>query len=273
MANVKDWMPDFRRLPAELALAGAISMIGSALGTWWAAVQSNAPEITSVGWLVVFVALAFAILAFIAIGAWVIGWARRQWVPHKAPAPSVGLTQVATATVRDPPPLTADQRVFRIALKQFSLTHPQRLTDCIGAVRGVLVARIKELGDQDYSHALHRALHEAWSGGSRYLPTVISLASVESELIDVAKLQHQLRCFFSEYQQALGGIADLNALAKIDLRAAPAMRKLLDVDKEAASELAKLKVWPEAEGGVRKCAEGAMASNEAIWTTPTRINF
>jgi hypothetical protein len=88
--RIRDYLPDFKRLPADWLLAAVLSIISSAIGTWQAAIAENAPDITSVGWLIVFVALAFAILALMAFGAWLVGWAKRQW---RREAPKEGLQE------------------------------------------------------------------------------------------------------------------------------------------------------------------------------------
>lgn len=93
-SRIKDYLPDLRRLPADWLLGWVLSMIASAFGTWWVATASNAPNITSVGWLVIFVALMFVLLALLAVAGWVAGLIRRQWRGGLAANPAAETTQL-----------------------------------------------------------------------------------------------------------------------------------------------------------------------------------
>lgn len=77
--RIEDYLPDLKRLPADTLLAWIISMIGALIGTWWAATVESAPKITSVGWLIVFVLLAFALMLLSAACAWLFFWIRSQF--------------------------------------------------------------------------------------------------------------------------------------------------------------------------------------------------
>ena len=168
--------------------------------------------------------------------------------------------------------LTADQLQFRVFLKQFALTWPANLHDAAGRVRAVVVNKLKQNGDRDYSYALFHAMHFAWSSGSKSLARVTELASAELEKIDVEALQHALQVYFDEYVWEQRAIANLNVLVKIDLAALPETQRWLEMDRNCSAELAKLTVWEEAKR-IKKIGADEMANNTANWTTPFRVNF
>ena len=170
------------------------------------------------------------------------------------------------------PPLTTDQMQFRVSLKQFALTYPAQLYDAIGRVRAVLIRKIKQNGDRDYSYALHHAMHFAWSSGNRHLERIKELASAELERIDIEALQHALRVFFDDYVWEQRLIANLNVLVKVNLDPLPETQKWLSTDKECWAELGKQKVWSEA-AKLGEITEERMASNAANWTMPFKVNF
>lgn len=169
-------------------------------------------------------------------------------------------------------PLTADQIQFRVSLKQFALTYPAQLYDAISRVRAVLVRKIKQNGDRDYSYALHHAMHFAWSSGNKHLERIKELAGADLERIDVEALQHALRVFFDDYVWEQRLIANLNVLVKVNLDPLPETQKWLSTDKECWAELGRQKVWSEA-AKLGKITEERMASNAANWTTPFKVNF
>jgi hypothetical protein len=76
--DLSKWKPDPRKSVVEQAIWAAIALAISYLGTGWAKAQESAPVMTSLGWLMVFVALALAVLALIAVAAWVAGFVARQ---------------------------------------------------------------------------------------------------------------------------------------------------------------------------------------------------
>jgi hypothetical protein len=169
--------------------------------------------------------------------------------------------------------LTEDQRAFRIALKQFALTHPERLLGLLARVRSALVQRIKDAGDKDYSWALHQAMHSGWSNSGQSLLRIKELAGIESELIDIDGLANALRVFFGDYEWDQKGIANLNMITKIDdLRTLSETQKWLSADKDCLLELIKLKVWPDGSS-LKKISEDKMATPGINWTRPYRVNF
>ena len=93
---IKDYLPDFKRMPADYILTSVLSMIGSALFVWFTATAANAPHFTSVGWLLIFAALAFVLVLLFACGAWAVAFARRHW---RASAASPTKARTTTPTV------------------------------------------------------------------------------------------------------------------------------------------------------------------------------
>lgn len=195
------------------------------------------------------------------------GWRIRSPVVWQ----SVSLTQADTKLAALP--LTEDQKQFRVGLKHFCLTYPERLQNDLGRVRAVLVNHIKGLGDEDYSYALFHAIHFGWSSGSRVIPAMANEANLSLHTMDVILLQKLLNDYFSEYQWDQRSIANLNVLAKLDLTNSPATQKWLATDKECLAELDKLKVWPEATKNLKIISADNMAISEVNWTEPFRVNF
>lgn len=91
---LSDWLPNPKKAPGEQIVSYAVSLVVSWLAVKWASAQENAPDITSLGWLCVFVALAFALLFLIAVAGWVAGWVRRQWLTPPASANSRVVTKM-----------------------------------------------------------------------------------------------------------------------------------------------------------------------------------
>lgn len=168
--------------------------------------------------------------------------------------------------------MTHDQRAFRLALKQFSLTFPEKLERDSSRVRAVLIQRIKSIGDKDYSYALHHAMHFAWSAGSTPLRDINRLADGDSEHLDIEALQDCVVTYFHEYQWMQKSIANLNVLAKISLEDRDEVVRWLDTDRACWSELEKLRIFPEA-GKLRQIGEHLMAFPGENWSKPFRVNF
>ena len=104
------------------------------------------------------------------------------------------------------------------------------------------------------------------------LSELSAAANVETDQMDVDKILQLLLNLFDAYRKSQIVIVNLNHLAKLDLKALPAMRKWLEADKDCLADLDRLEAWPEAVR-LKKITDATMAVNVDNWTTLIRVNF
>jgi hypothetical protein len=107
------------------------------------------------------VAIGGCLLVVIGLGGLVVGAGFKETVVTVATNPQ----SAESTAIAAPAPLTTDQHDFRLALKQFALTCPDRLVGSSGRVLSLLIEKIKSLGEQDYFPALFLYLHLGTSAG------------------------------------------------------------------------------------------------------------
>jgi hypothetical protein len=170
-------------------------------------------------------------------------------------------------------PLTADQREFRLALKQFALTCPASLQNHVGQVARIVQDREKETsGRSAASKALHFFIHFSTSSNMQGLNNLLDLGKVNIEDMDVTAIQNDIDHFLSDYRWRQVGIANLNQITKIDLSALEQMKEWLAFDAECRKELLKMKAWAEAEK-ISGNNDDKWASTGKSWAKPEVINY
>jgi hypothetical protein len=99
------------------------------------------------------------------------------------------------------------------------------------------------------------------------------LADKNLDQIDAESLQVSIRDFFREYEWVQHGIANLNVLAKMDLRNMDAVRKWLEEDRFCFTQLEQLKTWKEASA-IRGVTDISSAyANDVNWTKINKVNY
>ncbi|AGK58568.1 hypothetical protein HYPDE_34483 [Hyphomicrobium denitrificans 1NES1] len=92
MGNLGAWLwKKFTEATVNLIITSGITSFAITL---WAATRSSAPDMTSLGWLIVGVLLAFAIVILFGLA----GWARQKWGRTNAP-PSTAAAATPLATM------------------------------------------------------------------------------------------------------------------------------------------------------------------------------
>jgi hypothetical protein len=189
---------------------------------------------------------------------------------------SSGVPDKPASTVQTRAPLTVDQREFRIALKQFSLTCVPDLADRVARILIELKSKEKEVSaGSPSSVALHFFIHFALGSSGLNMQSVSivkGLAEVDVEAIDVKPLQIALQGFFNEYGWHQSAIANMNAIVKIDLLTLESVRQWLNADNNCRIKLQELKIWPEASE-IKTIPENKMASVGRLWATPIEVNY
>jgi hypothetical protein len=272
MARFWSWLGRAADSISVWQVVGPLGLVGAMS---WAAAEFQA--IAQHGWgAVVIAGVGIGCVVLLALtGSLALYRVFRPLPPAAIPATPVSIALAAlpkSASTTTAIGLTADQIQCRVALKQFALTWPAAVYDAVTRVRVVLINKIKQNGDRDYSYVLFQAVHFAWSSGSKSLDRVRELAGVELERIDVEALQHALHVYFDDYVWEQRLIANLNALVKVGLSQMPETQKWLETDRNCWAELSKQTIWPEPKK-LKKISEDKMASNSANWMAPYRVNF
>lgn len=202
---------------------------------------------------------------------------RKAELPPKNPVVIDARTPVVKIIMDNPKgpqklALTDDQRAFRAGLKQFALSTSPQLFTAAHLTLGQLIQheRAKAKGSAE-SVALAFFMH--FAGDLVKHEQAEKFAKVDLALMDVDALQSALTISYNGYGWVQRAVGTINAIVGADLSSFPNFTRWLELDKEAYSELRKLKVWPEATKALTALEQDFATYGSNYWAEPHKINY
>jgi hypothetical protein len=165
--------------------------------------------------------------------------------------------------------LTPEQVELRKELRAFALDCAPRLANAIGTVMSVLKDR--EADNSPRSIAIHALFHSSFSNFPQ-LDNLRRATEVELESMNIDAAQQALAEFLDEYEHRQRTVGNLNHIVGTDIRHTEVGQQWLEVDRECARELERLRHFDEAKR-LQK-VRGRMASaTDDLWGKHHRINY